>query len=76
MSAQQPSKGIGIHRSSRTRALEIGTDKRGFDNDHSYFPQGGHPILPGMPATVYQETPEHVGGSSIGSIETPNPIKK
>jgi hypothetical protein len=60
-------------RTSRSQAESIGTDPQGFVKAPEYFPQGGHPVKPGMPAQEYKETPmrEPSGG---GSVPDPSPF--
>jgi hypothetical protein len=69
-----PHPGLGT-RTSRTRALEIGTDPAGFDEKMDYDPQAGHPILPGLPGGHYVEQPPQISPSGPAPINQPNPIK-
>jgi len=52
-------------RTPRTRALEIGTDPSGFDSDVKHCPQCGHPLLPNLPHSHYDEQAENVGGEGM-----------
>lgn len=63
--ATQPHPGPDVpHRTSRSRALEIGTTPEGFDQTN-YCPQCGHPLGQGIPHSHYQEQdPSIVAGQS------------
>lgn len=47
-----------VHRTPRSRALEIGTNKAGFKDQIGYVPQAGVPDLPGMPTKLAESMPE------------------
>ena len=42
-------------RSSRTQAIKMGTNPKGFEGGVGYDAQGGHPIMPGLPAQHYRD---------------------
>jgi hypothetical protein len=51
----QPHPGPDVpHRTSRSRALEIGTDPQGF-SETLYCPQCGQPLNTGLPHSHYKE---------------------
>jgi hypothetical protein len=55
-------------RTPRAQAERIGTDPSGFDGMPGYFPQGGYPITPTMPAQPYNyrdADPLPSGGSNF-----------
>jgi len=75
MAAYTPPPSPGALRSSRNRALEIGTTREGFQGGVSYDAQAGVPVLPGVTtAGHYVEQPPMVGGPG-GPINTPKPFK-
>jgi len=64
------------HRTSRSRALEVGTDPRGFDDvsEAFYDPQAGHPTNTGLPGGHYVEQAPQVGGPG-GPVENIKPFE-
>lgn len=70
MAASSP----GGLRSSRKRALEIGTDPAGFTGDVPYDTQSGHPVTAETPEAVYEEQPPAVSSGGSAPIQS-NPIK-
>jgi hypothetical protein len=70
--AYTPPPSPGSLRSPRKRALEIGTDKMGFQPDHIPFDtQAGVPVA--MAGGTYQSQGPFVGGPG-GAINTPTPF--
>lgn len=49
----QPHPGVATIRTPRTRALEIGTKREGFEGAISYCAQCGHPLQNGLPHGHY-----------------------
>lgn len=77
MAAYTPPPSPGDLRSSRKRALQIGTDPRGFADQIDYDVQAGVPRLPGMPtgqATSLPPQLSYEGGAVNPS--TPFALKK
>ncbi len=74
MAAYIPPRSPGSLRSSRNRALEIGTDRAGFQGGVEYDAHAGVPKLPGVTtAGHYVEQPPMI--SSSGSpINTSTPF--
>lgn len=71
--AYRPPPSPGNLRSSRKRALEIGTQPSGFQGVMEYDAQAGVPKVPGMPTGHYVEQPPMI--STAGSaINTPTPF--
>lgn len=64
------------HRTSRSIALEKGTDPRGFDDvsEALYDPQAGHPINTGLPGGHHTEPAPYVGGAG-GPVENLKPFE-
>lgn len=71
MAAYTPPPSPGALRSSRKRALEIGTERGGFQGGVSYDARAGVPT--GASTGYYEEKPPAVGGPG-GSINTPTPF--
>lgn len=64
-------------RTPRSQAERIGTDPSGFEGMPGYFPQGGHPIMPNLPAQPYNYVdadPTPSGGASYDPM--PFTVKK
>lgn len=75
MAAYRPPPSPGHLRSSRNRALEIGTTREGFQGGISYDSQAGVPVVAGVTtAGHYVEQPPAVGGPG-GPINTSKPFK-
>lgn len=75
MAAYRPPPSPGHLRSSRNRALEIGTTREGFQGGISYDAQAGVPLVTGVTTSGhYVEQPPAVGGPG-GPINTPKPFK-
>ena len=74
MAAYTPPPSPGTLRSSRNRALEIGTSREGFQGVAEYDSQAGVPKLPGVTTSGhYVELPPQV--STAGApINTRNPF--
>ena len=66
----------GVHRTPRTRALEIGTRPEGFTEHLPYNAAAGVPeAQPGMaPAGTYRELPAQVTDAGAKPIENPKPF--
>lgn len=74
MAAYTPPKSPGALRSSRNRALEIGTERSGFQGGVGYDAAAGVPMVAGVTtAGHYVEMPPHVGGPG-GAVNTPVPF--
>lgn len=74
MAAYTPPPSPGTLRSSRKRALEIGTERSGFAGAVGYDAAAGVPMVPGVTtAGHYVEQKPMVGGPG-GSINTPTPF--
>lgn len=75
MAAYTPPRSPGALRSSRNRALEIGTTREGFQGGVGYDSRAGVPEIAGMTTSGhYVEQPPAVGGPG-GPINTPKPFK-
>lgn len=64
----------GKIRTSRDRALEIGTNPQGFDDAVQYDVPGGHPVTPDTPRRTHEEQGPSVQPNGPGPIQK-NPIK-
>lgn len=74
MAAYTPPPSPGTLRSSRNRALEIGTTREGFQGGVGYDAAAGVPMVQGVTTSGhYVEMPPMVGGPG-GSINTPTPF--
>lgn len=71
MAASSP----GSLRSSRKRALEIGTEPAGFEDGAKYDAQGGHPVSPDYPERTYEEQAPQTTEGGSKPIQQSNPIK-
>lgn len=71
MAAYTPPPSPGTLRSSRKRALEIGTERSGFEGTIPYDATAGVPV--GASTGHYVQRPPAVGGPG-GSINTPTPF--
>lgn len=71
--AYTPMPSPGGLRSSRKRALEIGTTAAGFQGGLEYDAQAGVPVLPGMPLGAATTLPPQI--SQVGGpVNTPTPF--
>ena len=61
----------GNLRSSRKRALEIGTNPAGFGDPVDYDVRGGHPVTADQPRREYKEQTPAVGGTGEPIQSTP-----
>jgi hypothetical protein len=68
-------KGPASIRSPRTRAVEIGTDPRGFEAT-DYCPQCGHPIKAGLPHSHYVEQEPSLGPGAAPIQSVPMTVKE
>ena len=74
MAAYTPPPSPGDLRSSRKRALEIGTERAGFQGGVGYDARAGVPMVSGVTtAGHYVEQPPMVGGPG-GAINPPTPF--
>lgn len=74
MAAYTPPPSPGTLRSSRNRALEIGTDRAGFQGGVAYDAAAGVPVVAGVTtAGHYVEMPPMVGGAG-GAVNTSVPF--
>jgi len=66
-------RGPGM-RTSRTQAIDMGTNPKGFEGGIEYCAQCGHPVGGALPHTHYDQPKPSVGGGSALPIQF-NPIK-
>jgi len=74
MAAYTPPPSPGTLRSSRKRALEIGTDRAGFQGVASYDANAGVPVMPGVTTSGHYVEQKPMISTAGSAINTATPF--